>query len=168
MLNYFQNFNRKIRDLSFLSYLIKCLFGAGICYFFYLLYPQYQLYWSIVSVLLVLAPGMEDSIRLATNRMKANIIGASIGLIFFLFFSTNIYSLSASILLTVLLCTLFHIDGATRSALAGLVIVLINGKEKNDWHIGVYRMASVIIGCLVAIFLSYLFLFLAEAIRKKS
>ena len=42
----------------------------------YVAFPRYPLYWSIISVLLVLDPDEQESMWLSYARMKANIAGA--------------------------------------------------------------------------------------------
>ena len=62
---YAADFRVLLRDPAFIAYIFKCLLGALICYSLYRLFPGHQMSWSIVSVLLVLAPEHGDSIRFA-------------------------------------------------------------------------------------------------------
>ncbi len=138
-------------------YLAKCLIGASVCYGLYVLFPGVQFSWSIVSVLLVLSPDFSDSLRLAFDRIKANLIGASLGLAAYLVRPPDLLSLGASVLGTILVCTFFRLGNATRTALAAVVIVLIQEKERNNWNLGLQRMAAVVIGSLVGLVLTVVF-----------
>jgi hypothetical protein len=57
-------------------YIMECIIGLCICYTLYKVFPQHQFYWSMVSVLLVIAPDGKNSNRLAFDRMKANVLGS--------------------------------------------------------------------------------------------
>lgn len=151
------SFRTTVWRVDFGLYLVKCALGASICYGLYLLFPGVQFSWSIVSVLLVLAPDFHDSVKLALDRMKANIVGATVGLVTFLVRAPDLFSLLASVLLTILICTFLRLGNATRTALAAVVIVLIQEKERDDWVFGLQRMIAVVAGSLVALLLTLAF-----------
>lgn len=164
MSSYKRNILENIKTrLSFTSlefqYILKCLLGVSICYVPYVYVPQHEFYWSIISVLLVLAPDHGDSNRLAMDRMKANIIGSSVGLLSFLFLVhvPVLLVLCLAVIVNILICYMFGLENTTRSALAALVIVLIQEKEMSSWTSGFERMGCVIVGCLVAIVITYVF-----------
>lgn len=142
-----------------MQYILKCLIGVLICYVPYTLFPQHEFYWSIISVLLVLAPDHSDSNRLAMDRMKANIIGSLVGLSSFLFLNhaPALAVLCGAVIINIIICYALGLESTTRSALAALVIVLIQEKEKSDWLTGFERMGCVVTGCLVAILITYIF-----------
>lgn len=150
----------RFKEKAFLFYMLKCLLGAGICYSLFILFPSMPFYWSIVSVLLVLAPADEEAMRFALDRMKANIIGATIGLLVFVLFSVSFISMMIGILLTIAVCTLINSGPAVRTALAALVIVLVQEGEQNNWLSAFSRMFCVCLGCFVAISLISLFKFI--------
>lgn len=110
---------------SFVIYLIKCLLGLFICYLFYYLFPSYKFYWSIVSVLLVISPDDLECKSLPISRIKANMIGSIVGLILFIIHPPNLLIMSTGVIATIFICTLFHLGASTRSALAALIIVLV-------------------------------------------
>jgi len=159
-----KNILAKIKTrLSFTSlefqYILKCLIGVSICYVPYVYFPQHEFYWSIISVLLVLAPDHSDSNRLAMDRMKANIIGSIVGLLSFLFLVhiPVLVVLCIAVVVNILTCYMFGLENTTRSALAALVIVLIQEKEHSNWLAGFERMGCVIVGCVLAIIITYAF-----------
>ena len=116
-----RNFIELLHNIPFYLYIVKCLLGTIICHTLYKLFPDHQLYWSIVSVLLVLAPDPVDSMKLSFARMKANIAGASIGLLYFLCPFPPLLSLCLAVLTTILVCWYFVLGNASRSALAALI-----------------------------------------------
>jgi uncharacterized membrane protein YgaE (UPF0421/DUF939 family) len=145
------------RSRALQLYVLKCLLGTVICHRFYVLFPGHQLYWSIVSVLLVLAPEHRDSVQFSLSRSGANAIGAAVGLAFFLVPLPEIVSLCLAVVATILVCQTLALGGAVRSALAALVIVFIQQSESRDWTIALERVGSVWLGCLVALALTLAF-----------
>ncbi len=129
-LSHWQRVGRQVWIMPFLLYLVKCLLGTVICYGFYVLVPQYHLYWSLVSVLMVLAPDHLDSIKAA---------------------------LCIGVPVTILVCYLLGFGNAARSALAAIIIVFIQENESGNWQIAMERMGAVVLGCLVALALTLLF-----------
>ena len=150
-------FAAQCRSRALGLYILKCLLGTLVCYGFYAALPGHQLYWSIVSVLLVLAPGHHDSVQLALARIWANAIGAAVGLAFFLVPVPAVVALCGGVVATIGICHFFALGGPTRTALAALVIVFIQQSEAQDWTVALERVGSVLLGCLVALALTLLF-----------
>ncbi len=53
------------------------------------------------------------------------------------------------VVLTIAVCTILRISTSTRSALAALVIVLLQEMGKPMWSYALQRIAAVLLGCLV-------------------
>lgn len=144
-------------------YSTKCLLGTAICYGFYKAFPQYYLLWSIVSLLLVLAPDWDNSIALPIARIKANVTGALVGLFCFTLPFHQLVNLSIGVVITIWICTLLKFPAATRSALAALVIVLLQEFGKPMWSYALQRILAVLLGCLVGLTLTLTF----QAVERK-
>nr|WP_319776618.1 FUSC family protein [uncultured Sphaerochaeta sp.] len=138
-------------------YITKCLLGTVICYGFYKAFPQYYLHWSIISLLLVLAPDKDNSIALPIARIKANITGALVGLFCFMLPFHQLLGLLAGVVATISICSLLKFPAATRSALAALVIVLLQEGGKPMWSYALQRIFAVLLGCLVGLALTVCF-----------
>lgn len=143
--------------VEFIIYVLKCLLGLALCYFFYWLFPQYRFYWSIVSVLLVISPDDLDCKKLPIDRMKANITGSLVGLLLFIIHPPNLLMMGIGVVTTILICYIIQLGTATRSALAALIIVLVQQLNDHSLISAFERMVSVVLGCLVALFITYLF-----------
>jgi uncharacterized membrane protein YgaE (UPF0421/DUF939 family) len=154
---YIADFAALLRNRDFIIYVVKCLIGALFCYFLYKLFPQHQLNWSIISVLLVLSPDHKDSVNLAVSRIKANIIGASVGLCAFLIHPSNAIVLACAIVATIFICYFLKLAAPARSALAALIIVLIPQEKLNTEIAALERMICVILGCAVGLIITYAF-----------
>lgn len=151
---------------AYLRYAIECLAGTAVCYGLYTRFPRYPFYWSIVSVLLVLDPDEKESVRLALDRMKANITGATVGLVAILTAGRiGLLALSTAVAATLAACLILRLGKATRSALAALVIVTMTA-ENPSWRLGLNRMICVVVGCLVAIIITAAGARIQQALRR--
>lgn len=154
--------------LEFSIYTAKCLVGLALCYFFYWLFPDYRFHWSIISVLLVISPDDLDCKKLPISRMKANVVGSLVGLILFLIHPPNLFIMSLGVIFTIIICYIIQLGTATRSALAALIIVLVQQLNDQSLISAFQRMASVILGCIIALFVTYVFEYIASLIRKSN
>ncbi|MHC1749429.1 MAG: aromatic acid exporter family protein [Cellulosilyticaceae bacterium] len=141
----------------FLIYLIKCLIGVSICYLFYRWFPEYRLYWSMVSVLLVISEDDMECKRLPISRMKANIIGSFVGLGLFLIHPLNLITTCVGVTVTIFICYILKLGAATRTALAALIIVMVQEASDATGFTAFERVGSVILGCTVAIIITFIF-----------
>ncbi|ALL05937.1 hypothetical protein AQ505_10790 [Pedobacter sp. PACM 27299] len=159
-------FNRSTY-LTYLIYLLKCLIGVIICYLLYKYIPQYPFYWSLVSVVVALSP--DNSNTLAYDRMKANLLGCTVGLCLYPIHISYLLILCLGVTLTIALGLAFRITQTLRSALAALVIVTIQEQLEKHWYIAVERVGCVVAGCLVALLVTMFFnMLLARLSKKKS
>jgi uncharacterized membrane protein YgaE (UPF0421/DUF939 family) len=139
-------------------YILECIIGLCISYTLYKYFPQHQFYWSMISTVLVIAPDGKGSNQLAFDRMKANILGSSIGLLLFLIHQPNLFLISIAVILTIVIGTFLKLNTALRSALAAVVIVMIHEEEQHStWHIAMERMVCVIIGCIIGLLITLAF-----------
>jgi uncharacterized membrane protein YgaE (UPF0421/DUF939 family) len=149
-------------------YIVECIIGICICYTMYTFFPQHQFFWSMVSVVLVIAPDGKNSNQLAFDRMKANILGSSIGLLLFLIHPPNLFLICIGVILTIVIGTFLKHNTAMRSSLSSLVIVMIHEEQQNStWHIALERMGCVIFGCIVGLLITITFNFLGSVMKNK-
>ena len=156
------NFKQKISNNLHLKisasegiYLVKCIIGAVVCYLFSTFLPQYPIYWALISVVIVFSP--DNNNKLAYDRIKSNLLGAAIGLLLFYIPLPYVLLISLGVALTIVAGITLRLGNALRSALAAMLIVLIEENELNDWTIAFERVICVGIGCLVALAITYLF-----------
>ena len=135
-----------IFDKRFIIYIFKCIIGVIFTYSLHLNFPKYRLYWILISFVLVLSPDDLESKKLSFNRIKGNVIGATLGIIFF-FISPfgNVFIVCLGILSTIFLCYFLNLQNVIRMSLSSFVIVMIFQRETKSPLIAIYRMASVIL-----------------------
>jgi len=148
-------FNHRI-SVSEIIYLIKCVLGTITCYALYTSYPEYPFYWSIISCLLVFS--QENDRQLALNRIRANFLGSFVGLAVYFLPIPHLVMFCFGVAFTILLGILLKIEPTIRSALAAVIIVIINeDKADTAWVVSLYRAGCVLLGCLIALFISMFF-----------
>ena len=147
-------FTQNLTSARFRAYLIKPALGVAFCYGMRLLIPNRETLWSIVSVVLVLAPDDKDAIKLAFDRMKANWTGALIGWLAALTGWPGLVALPLAVPLAILVCLWLRLGTATRSALAGLVIVYVRDPGMAAGAAAFDRAFFVMLGCLVGLLIT--------------
>jgi len=138
-------------------YTIKCVVGVSICYIIYQLLPQYPFYWAIVSV--VLAFSRDNSNEQAYSRIKANILGCTVGAFLYPFHIPELVTLCLGVVITIIAGFVLHITTTTRTALAALIIVVIEVEQTKHWEVAIQRVVCVVTGCTIALLLTLIFNF---------
>ncbi len=145
-------------------YLLKCLTGVGICYWLYIRFPHYPFYWALVSVVIALAP--DNSNKMAYDRMIANLLGCAVGLVLFPMHLSQPAAMGVGVMLVLALGYAVKKEETLRSALAALVIILLNEQEVKQWYVPLERVVCVIAGCLAALLVSLLFNLFARVLTR--
>ncbi|WP_413998604.1 FUSC family protein [Flavobacterium sp. W1B] len=149
-------------------YVIRCIIGFLIGYQLYLQLPEYELYWTLLSIILVISPEAKDSKRLAIERFKSNLIGSGIGLFCFFIHAPNVYIILIGILLSISVCYYFKLMNVARTAIVALLIVLIHEQQQLTWLTAVERFMSVALGCFIGLTVTVTTSFIINYLRKKA
>jgi uncharacterized membrane protein YgaE (UPF0421/DUF939 family) len=121
----------------------------------------------MVSLVLVIAPDGTDSNRLAFDRMKANVLGSSVGLLLFLIHRPNLFLICIGVILTIIIGTFLKLNLALRSSLSALVIVMVHEQQQNStWNIALERVGCVMLGCVIGLLITISFNFVASKIKS--
>ncbi len=149
---------------SFITYSAKCITGAVIVLSVSHLFPKLtyaDTIWCLFSVLLVLSPDGKDSISLAFNRIKANLMGATIGFVFITLFPHHItlWIISFALLVTLAAGYLLKWETAIRPALVAVVIIIMPQNAMPSVNTPIARVISVAVGCLLGIAITYVYHF---------
>ena len=71
-----------LRNKNLLVYSAKCSSGILLCSLLSKFLGHWIDYsWSLVSLVVVLSPGGHDALDLAQTRIKANLVGAAVGIV---------------------------------------------------------------------------------------
>jgi uncharacterized membrane protein YccC len=150
--------------LSNFHYIVKCVAGVIVCYLLYKWLPQYPFYWAIISVVIVLSP--DNSTSQAVDRIKANVLGCTVGMCLYPLHLPNLLLLCAGVVITAVIGLAIKLGAALRSALAALIIITIDIEQGDDWYIAIGRMFCVVAGCLVALLVTILFNVIFDKLGK--
>jgi len=147
------------RVKSWLIYAGKVAAGA-ISVFTLSSYFQYaDVGWCLISVMLVLSPDGKDSLTLAVTRIKANLVGAGVGVGFLLIAVPNMWLIAASLVVTLGICYLLKLDAGIRSALAATIIIMMHETGKHFWDTAFQRIIAVLAGCVLGLIITFVFHF---------
>jgi uncharacterized membrane protein YgaE (UPF0421/DUF939 family) len=111
--------------------------------------------WALISAVLVMQPGFQQSMAASATRIVANLIGgltaAAIGLIA----GHGPIAISVGFVLIILICEYLRLDMGVMTACVSVVIVL--GKTDGDVvHSGLDRVFAVVLGCLIGLIVQLL------------
>jgi len=111
---------------------------------------------AAVSAVLVTQSDLHSSLKASLLRVAANLAGALAGAILLMVTGQPIVAMAIGVMLTGVVCHLLKQDDALRpAAVAVILVTLINGK--NEWDNSFDRVAGVIIGCVCALAVGFLF-----------
>ena len=148
---------------SFVNYLIRSITGFMVGYALLLSFPQYDLFWLLLSIILVISPEEKDTWKLTFERVVSNFIGSLSGLaVVFLDFRLEVKILLA-ILMATLLCRAFNLMRVVRSAIVAILIILI--EHTGDFMSPFERFFSVLGGCLIGLVVTLVVTFILQKVK---
>ena len=142
---------------STVLYIAKCVTGTVVIFSLSYIFKYSTISWCLISLLLVLSPDNKEAMKLAMNRIKANLVGVSVAGTCLIFFTNNIFVMSVAITTTIILCYLLNLITPIKSALAATVVILLHEGGKYVWVAPIERVLQVLTGCLLALIITYLF-----------
>jgi len=142
---------RKLVTSPLLIYVIRCLLGFSIGYLLYNRYREFEIFWALLSIILVISPEEKDSKRLSIERFKSNFIGSSVAMICVWILPESVYSIGAGIVLTIICCRVFNITNMARVAIVALLIIMIEPHHTQIAYTPIYRAVSTGVGCIIGL-----------------
>lgn len=137
---------------AYFIYAFRCLLGFGIGYALYLRFVEYELFWGLLSIILVISPEEKDSKKLSIDRVKSNFIGSLVALLCVLFDEeAGFLTIVFGIIITVLVCRLFKILNYARVAIVAVLIILIEPHHSSLTYTPFFRFLTVAGGCLIGL-----------------
>jgi len=111
---------------------------------------------AAVSAVVVTQPSMHSSFKASLMRVVANLAGAFGGAALSIIIGQPLLAVAAGVMLTGLVCHLLKQDDALRPAFVAVILVTLAG-DNDKWHSSLNRVAGVLIGCLCALAVGFLF-----------
>lgn len=140
-----------------LLYIAKCVAGVLIAFLLAKLLHYNDYIWCLISIILVLSPDAKDALPQASNRIKANLVGAAAGLIMLLVHVAPEITVSGAAIITIIICYFTKLEASTRTALAATIIVTIHENGKYIWDVALERVIAVVAGCIIGIVITLIF-----------
>lgn len=147
------------RVSSLLIYAAKCVTATLIVYTVSSYFNYRNMPWSLISVLLILSPDGKDAVKLAFARIKANVIGAGVGLLCLLLSAPSMWTISLGFVIALSLCYLLRFEDSIRSALAATAIIMLHEEDEHLWDTALERVIAVMAGCMLGLFITFAFHF---------
>ena len=139
-------------------YIAKCVSGVLLCSLMSLFFSQWVDYtWSLISVMLVLSPEGKDAVELSLTRIKANLVGASVGLLILLSQMPWPWNIAIGAALALFICDRLKLNAAARSTLAAVIIILLQPESQNLWSSAINRVGAVVTGCALGLLITFVF-----------
>lgn len=146
------------RNKMLFVYAGKCVMGVLLCSLLSIFFSEWIDYpWSLISVVLVLSPEGKDAVELALTRIKANLVGAGVGVLMLLSQLPWPWNLALGVALALFVCDRLKLNAAARSTLAAVIIILLHPESARLWSSAVNRVGAVITGCIIGLLITFVF-----------
>ena len=119
---------------------------------------------AAVSAVLVTQPSVHSSLKASLFRVIANLAGAFGGAALSIALGHPLTAMAIGVMLTGLACYLLKQDDALRPAFVAVIIVTLSG-QTTHWQSPMNRVAAVIIGCVCALIVGFLFDKFADVLK---
>lgn len=151
---------------QFIVYLLRCIIGFLIGWLLILQFPQFDFFWSLLSIILVISPEENQAKKLTIDRFKSNFIGSLSGLVVFYLPIEDVYKVILGIIVTCVFCRIFSLLNVARSAIVAVLIILI--EHKNDSIFAPFaRFATTAVGCFIGLGVTLITSFMIQRMNQK-
>ncbi|MDM1395858.1 FUSC family protein [Myroides odoratimimus] len=139
-------------------YTTRCFIGFYIGYLLFLKYPNYEILWTLISIMLVISPEGQNSKKLSVERFKSNLVGSAVGLVCLEIHPNPDFLISLlGVFLTIMTCYLFKILNMARVALVALIIILVQPHTASSVEATpLFRCLAVTLGCVIGLTITVL------------
>ena len=147
-----------LRIKILIVYVGKCVSGILLCFLISHFFGRRIDYtWSLISVVLVMSPEGKDALEFSLTRIKANLVGASIGFLILVLLVPAPWNIAAGAALSLFACDRLGLNTGARSTLAAVIIILMHGEGAHPWDAVLSRVLAVIVGSLLGLGITYIF-----------
>lgn len=160
---------RSIRNFLFspiVIYIFRCIIGFSAGYFLMLAFPHYDLFWALLSILLVISPEAKDAKKLSIERVKATLIGALSGFVAVFIPLDMYFKITVGIILAAILCKVSNPLNVSRTAVVAVIIILIE-KPDDGFMAPIERFLSVLVGCLIGLLVTIITSFFIKFFHRQ-
>lgn len=138
-------------------YIGKVTTAIILCYLLSHAVSKIDYIWAMVSAMLVMSPEGKDAIELSLIRIKGNIIGVLVGVLFLIVELENPVNLVAGAAVSLFACHRLRLMAGARATLVAMVITMMHTESADHFSAAVTRVAAVVAGCAIALLATELF-----------
>jgi len=147
-----------VLNKTLVVYILKCVAGVLLCSLLSVFFSEWIDYsWSLISVVLVLSPEGTDAVDLALARIKANLVGASVGVLLLFAHVISPWNIALGAALALFICYQLKLETAARTTLAAVIIILLHHEGTTLYSSAVSRVGAVITGSALGWVITYIF-----------
>ncbi len=110
-----------------------------------------QGYWAAITAMIVMQANLGAAVRQSWVRFAATAVGAAVSIPFVTFFGQNLGAFGVAVFVTVVLCTILHLDEGLRLAAVTIAIIMLIPHAGHAWVPAVDRFLEVSFGILIAL-----------------
>src|SRR5262249_51449121 len=147
-------------DLTGVRFAVNVFIGSALLWFLVQRLADTNPIWAIASMIAAADPNVEDAARMFRSRIINVLVGCAVGLLFLLVGGSSAWKLPLALAVTVLLSSyVVRIPTMWRQAPITTAIVIASSLTQHSRRSGVehglHKVAEVVFGCLVGLFVSY-------------
>jgi Fusaric acid resistance protein family len=115
-----------------------------------------QPYWAAITAMIVMQSNLGAAVQQSWIRFAATAIGAAVSIPFVAYFDQNLVMFGVAAFITVLLCTVLHLEEGLRLAAVTVAITLLTPHTGRPWVPAFNRFLEVSFGILIALLVAEL------------
>src|ERR1700678_2865616 len=112
---------------------IKTALAGCLGMYFASLLHMPQPYWASITAMIVMQANLGAAVKQSWIRFAATAVGAAGSIPFVAYFDQNLLMFGGAVFVTVLLCTVLHLDDGLRLAAVTVAIVLLVPHTGHPW-----------------------------------
>lgn len=144
----------KINALLAASYSLQAVVASSILLLGLFFVDSLAVAWAIISAIIAIQPGLQQSLAASLTRIVANFVGALVGLGLGELIGVGPWQVLVGIVVVVVLCQFLRLDDGLRIACIAVVVVL-SIQATSVVHSAIERSLTVIIGCVIGTMVQY-------------
>jgi uncharacterized membrane protein len=130
---------------------IKTTLAGCLAMYFAELLRLPQAYWASITAMIVMQTNLGAAVKQSWIRFAATAVGAAVSIPFAAFFGQNLFVFGATVFVTVVICTILHLQDGLRLAAVTVAIIMLVPHTGRPWVPALNRFLEVSFGILVAL-----------------
>ena len=130
---------------------IKTTLAGCLAMYFAELLRLPQPYWAPITAMIVMQAHLGAAVKQSWIRFAATAVGAAVSIPFAAFLGQNLFVFGAAVFVTVVVCTILHLEEGLRLAAVTVAIIMLIPHTGRPWVPALNRFLEVSFGIFVAL-----------------